>query len=369
MTQATEHDPDPEAAQAVEPARVEEIETPVSRAAPAPSAKRRGGAAALFIGGVCAAAVGAAATIYLLPQLPARWQPAAAVIAARSAEQAARSDALQAEIDALRAAIPQVPSLDPVQANLARAEARIAELESRPAPVIADSAPALAALQSELADLRAQLAQGAGGAQTTSAEIAAAAAQASARIVAAESEAATVRARAEADAAALRAEAEASAAQTLKQAAVARLRAAFDAGSPLSEPLAQLRATGASVPIELAAEVPTITSLRESFAPAARAALAAARREAPGASMLDRLSSLLLAQTGARSLTPRQGDDADAVLSRAEAALAAGDLEAALAETGKLSDAAGAEMAAWRALAERRLAATNALAALAQSLN
>ena len=84
---------------------------------------------------------------------------------------------------------------------------------------------------------------------------------------------------------------------------------------------------------------------------------------------MDRIGAFLLAQTGARSLEPREGDDPDAVLSRAEAALAAGDLATVMTEIGTLPEAGQAEMSDWIALAEQRLAATNALGALAQSLN
>ncbi|MDP2062101.1 MAG: hypothetical protein Q8J98_03245 [Phaeovulum sp.] len=351
--------PEPKMAALAEPTEV----------APEPARKRRGTFMPLLLGGVVAAALGAGATMYLLPLLPARWQPASALLAASTAEQAARFDALRAELAALRAAVPQAPDLGPLQAALAEAEARLAAVEARPAPVMTDATPAVEALRDELAALRAELAAGAGSPQTTSAEIAAAAAEASARIVAAETEAAAVRARAEADAAALRAEAEASASRALARAAAAQLAAAIESGAPLAEAVAQLRLAGVDVPPELAAEVPTLTALRDGFVPAARAALAAARAEAPGAGMLDRLGTLLLAQTSARSLTAREGVDADAVLSRAEAALAAGDLTAALAEVSALPDAARAEMATWQALAERRLAATRALANLAQSLN
>jgi hypothetical protein len=52
------------------------------------------------------------------------------------------------------------------------------------------------------------------------------------------------------------------------------------------------------------------------------------------------------------------------VLSRAEAALAAGDLDAALAELGALPEAARAPLAGWIATVETRRAAEAGLAAL-----
>ncbi len=342
---------------------------PVLPPPPPPPRKRRGGWLALLLGGVGAAALGAGATFYLLPQLPARWQPAAAMIAASDAAQAERLAAVQAELGALQASIPAAPDLGPLQTALAGLDARLAALEARPVASVADTGPAIEALQGELAAIRTELAQGATGTQATTAEIAAAAADASARIVAAEAEAAALRAKAEADAVALRAEAEAAASKAQARAAVAQLGAALDSGAPLAAPLAALGAAGITVPAALSADVPSLAALRDGFTPAARAALAAARTADPGASLMDRLGSYLLAQTGARSLEAREGDDADAVLSRAEAALATGDVEGALAAISALPEAGRAELANWAALAERRVAATQALAALAQGLN
>lgn len=74
-------------------------------------------------------------------------------------------------------------------------------------------------------------------------------------------------------------------------------------------------------------------------------------------------------QLGARSVTPREGDDPDAVLSRAEAAVVDGQLDAALAEIAALPETARAEMAGWEAAAAKRLSAMRAAETLAQSLN
>ena len=368
MTEKPDEDPTP-AETPIEPVAMPE---PVSAPLPEPAAvprKRRGGALTMLLAGVAAAAIGAATAVYLLPLLPARWQPAAEMIAASDAAQAERVAALQAELSGLRAAMPQTPDIGPLTEAVAALDARMAALEARPAPVLPDNAATIDALRAELAAIRAELAQAPGNPQTTSAEIAAAAAEAAARIVAAETEAAAVRAAAEADAARLRGEAAATASKELASAAVARLAAALDAGAPLAPALADLDAAGVTVPAVLAQDVPTLAMLREDFGAAARAALATARAEAPGEGLLDRLGSFLLAQTGARSLTARDGTDADAVLSRAEAALNRGDLHATLAEIATLPQGARAEMAAWVALAERREAATRALADLAQSLN
>ena len=54
-------------------------------------------------------------------------------------------------------------------------------------------------------------------------------------------------------------------------------------------------------------------------------------------------------------MAPRDGDDPDAVLSRAEAALQSGDLQAALDTLTALPDVARAELADWTARATHRI--------------
>ena len=63
-----------------------------------------------------------------------------------------------------------------------------------------------------------------------------------------------------------------------------------------------------------------------------------------------------LARSG-RVVEPREGDDVDAILSRAEAALRGGDIDSALAELGALPAVAAEKLTDWRARAEARAAA------------
>jgi hypothetical protein len=86
------------------------------------------------------------------------------------------------------------------------------------------------------------------------------------------------------------------------------------------------------------------------------------------AGAMERFGAFLRSQTGARSTAPRAGDDPDAVLSRAEGALAEGQIAAALTLLEALPEAGRAEVAAWRAAAEARLAAVDAAEALAAAL-
>ena len=78
----------------------------------------------------------------------------------------------------------------------------------------------------------------------------------------------------------------------------------------------------------------------------------------------DRFAAFLRRQTNARSLAPREGDDADAILSRAEAALSAGDLPTALSELDALPDSARTTMEGWISDAADRAAAVSAAAEL-----
>jgi len=122
------------------------------------------------------------------------------------------------------------------------------------------------------------------------------------------------------------------------------------------------------VPAVLAANaelgVPTLADLKLGFTAPARAALDASRRELAGGSAGQRIGAFLQTQLGARSTVPRDGDGPDAILSRAEAAIAEGALNAALAELSGLPAAGQAEMADWVAMAQTRIDAQAAIAAL-----
>ncbi|MDA9945013.1 hypothetical protein N9D77_10075 [Paracoccaceae bacterium] len=107
-----------------------------------------------------------------------------------------------------------------------------------------------------------------------------------------------------------------------------------------------------------------LEQLKQQFPSAARRALAASDPAEPANFSAARLGAFLKRQLNARSLAPQTGASTDAILSRAEAALASGDLSAALAEIADLTPAPAAQMAAWKALAEQKLARQNALLSL-----
>ncbi len=151
--------------------------------------------------------------------------------------------------------------------------------------------------------------------------------------------------------------------------AVARLRAVVETGAPYFDVISTME----DVPAELADHartgIPTLLMLQQEFPGAARASLAASRSYSGDGTIRDRIVTFLRQATNARSLTPREGDSADAILSRAEASVAEGDLLAALAELATLPHAARPAMADWIAKAEFRLAVLGAIDVLAGGMN
>ncbi|GKY86503.1 COG4223 family protein [Sinisalibacter aestuarii] len=368
-----EQDAAPEPRDAVETPTTDDAgatpEPPKDSAAPA--AKPRGGAAALsgfVIGGVLAAAIGFVAARYVVPEgwpfpgVAPEEDPVALAVEAQGADIAALQQAMAGMSDAV-AALRSDSGLDALRADLSAqigglnetltaADARLDEIETRLAAVerLAPEGSAAArmaaeAYERELAALRKLF----------------------------EDELAQVQA-AEGSAVELQAQAAEAAQAAAGRAALARVTAALETGQPFAEALADLaESTGTEAPAALAgfAEtgVPTLAGLQESFPEAARAALDASVRAAVESGEMSRFSAFMRTQLGTRSLEAKEGDDADAVLSRAEAALRQGDLAVVLRELDALPAAGQPAMAAWRAEAETRRAAVDAGAALARELN
>lgn len=167
------------------------------------------------------------------------------------------------------------------------------------------------------------------------------------------------------------AEAELSAQEAMTRAALSRIGAALDSGAGFAAAVDDLRDAGVEVPDDLEAVaadgVATLSSLQERFPDLAREALAEARQASGEAT--DDVMGFLRAQLGLRSLEPREGNDPDAVLSRAEAALRDGRLTDTLAGVEQLPEEARAVLSGWISDATRRRNATAAAEALAQTLN
>ena len=273
----------------------------------------------------------------------------------RIAEQAAEIAALSGQLAALPTAPTQsdidaavLVSTEAGAAALANLTERVDDLALRLEALEARPFSALPeglfddAMQAALAALRADL-----DAQRAEIEgLAASAAEVAAATAAAEVAAATA----------------AAARETLAKSALAQIVAAINTGVAFDDPLADLEeALSAAAPAGLAAAalegVATLSELQDSFPDAARAALAAARDAGEDGSAVTNFIGFLRQQFEVRSVEPREGDDVDAILSRAEAALRGGEIDGALAELGALPAIAAEKLADWRARAEARAGA------------
>ncbi len=367
----------------------------VSAPAPDPSRSeppRQSSAMPLVIGGIVAALIGFGVSQVVPGGWPLRADTGLdATVKAQAAEIARLSDALQA----LPAPAPP-PDLSPVEAQLATLTDRIAAAETSVAAIPAavtplDPGPRIGDLEKRIAKLEAlppgTVIEGGTGPDpaamaalsqeiaTLKSDIAAQAGSSAAAIAAvnAAAEAArTALAEAQAQAATLTEQAKATAAAADARAALGRIGAAVETGAPFATALGALTDAGITVPDPLAAAaasgLPTLASLQTSFPDAARLALDESLRAGMGTGTMDRFGAFLRTQTGARSLTPREGGDPDAILSRAEAALRAGDLSTTLAEIATLPEAGQAALATWTAQAQARVAGVAALATLAATL-
>lgn len=338
-------------------------DAPPPPAAPEQVVIRKGGFVPMLLGGVIAGAIGLGAGYYLSSE---GILPGKAEIEALKTEtsqeiqaQAERIDALSAQLAATEA--PDTSRLEAGQAELRDAlgalSARITDTENRLGEM-ADrveglssqsltegaSDAAVAAYEAELEKLQQAMA-------AQRAEIAAMVAQAEEK----------------------EQNAEETAQATMRRAALARILTALDTGSSYASALADLQAAGVTIPDPLADSaadgVATLSDLQTRFPDAARAALAAARAAAIETGEPGGARAFLRNVLGARSLEPREGNDPDAILSRAEAATRDGRLTDALAEIEALPDVARAELADWAADAQRRMAVVAAAQKLSEDLN
>lgn len=318
-------------------------------AAPLPPPPRRASMIGPVIGGIIAAMLG-----YGLAQFVPHGWPIADTTALQS-QLAAQADALAA----FKTKLAELPQPDTTLS------ARVTALEqAKPADTSALD-QRIAALETQLTAMAAQPADG-------SAASAAALAQLQADVTALKtsgpSSAAMDAKLADADAklAAVTDAAQATVKATAANAAIGQIAAALDSGAPFTAAVDSLAA--ANLPAVLTDHaktgLPSLQALTASFPDAARVALDASLRANMGDSWTARASAFLRNQTGARSLTPREGTDPDAVLSRAEAALNTGDLATTLAELATLPPEGQAAMADWLARCTLRQQAIIAVQAL-----
>lgn len=328
-------------------------------------AERRGtGFLPLVLGGLVAGAIGyAIPTWFLSPDDPAA--------------DTSRIEAVEAELAELAAIAANGPAVDTaalgdaqetLAADVAALLERVEALEVRAADASAAGAEAAAQRMDELAGRVDSLAaevedatgrlDAIGGESTTAADALAAlssrldgvVSDLGGRVSAVESGLEEVTARASS----VEDEAEALA----REAARNQIRIALDSGAPYAEPLAVLgdAPPGLAEPAE--GGVATEAALLADFPELAREALRVARAETAEGGV----GALLSSAFGARSLEPREGDDPDAVLSRAEAAAREGDLATALEEIEALPEPAQAVFDDWTARARMRIEAETAAA-------
>lgn len=375
---------------------------------------RKAGFWPVAFGGVVAAGLGAAAAIWALPHLPAGWLPeqeeaaidagairteavAAATAAATAAAEEAVANAPAAEAslpDDLQAMLKDhtqriaaleeagasgpatrdaategsedaggspsdagnaslVPSdeagtaaidLSELQRQLEEQAAKIAELEARPS-IDPEAAARVQALADEAQSLQEQI-----GGMASDVE---------SRIAAVQEEAAR-----------LQEETAESTRRAQAVAAVASLQAALDKGVTAQEAQQAFTDAGMDAPEALQKDIPSLDELQTGFGDASRAALRVTRSDTEGGGG-NALTNFLKAQTGARSVAPREGDDPDAVLSRANAGVEAGDIAAALDEMQTLPENARQvpAMAEWLAGAQAYNDAQAALSDLSAPTN
>ena len=228
--------------------------------------------------------------------------------------------------------------IETLSTAMAALEARILDVEKRPMAE-SISPDAISAYETEMTDLRAAIAAHRADIESMTAE--ARALEASARADAIKSEGTNW---------------------------VTEISVAIANGQPFAAPLTALRDEGvdiADVLMDASVEgVSTQSELAAAFPDYARLALAAVRSAETEGDAAGGIMTFLQNQLGVRSVSPRDGDSADAVLSRAEAAAQAGDVASAMAELDALPEVGMSAMADWVALANQRTAVEMARDAL-----
>ncbi|TKW66336.1 MAG: hypothetical protein DI616_10260 [Paracoccus denitrificans] len=355
----------------------------------APVVVRKGGFWPMALGGAVAAGIGAAAAIWAMPHLSAADADAPAVdpAAIRSDAVAAATEAgASAGTEAAQSAIAALPAdggdTSALQAELTAQADKIAALEARLAAPSdgageASTADASADLNNEIGALRQVidtqgrqieelLARPQMDPQTL--DRVQSLAQ-SADQVKAEIESAAADARQSLDA--VQQEAQAATQRARVVASVATLSASLEHGQSADEAVEQLESAGVEVPAPLAQEdLPTLVQIQMGFDAVARAALKESlKAESRDGGAMTAVGNFLRVQTGARSVEPREGDDPDAVLSRAGALVEQGEIATALEEIAALPPEGQRAIADWKAQAQAYLDAEAALHDVATTLN
>ena len=322
---------------------------------------RKGGFVPMVLGGVIAAVIGFGGALYFGDQLGLGADTDVA-LAEMAAKLETQSEALVAVNERLSATRDQSGGAREAADTAAAQVAKMNDVLSAYTTELGSVSQAVATLEARLTDIEKRpLNEGLGAAAIAAYE----------REVMDLKELVSAQ---KAEAAELKDKADLSAKSALARSSVTRIVAALDSGAPYRAAVVDLRSTtgdGVAAVLEDHADsgVVTTAALLESYPEVARATLAKAREDKVDAGSGNKLGNFLKTQFGARSVEARDGADTDAVLSRAEAALKAGDLSAALAELDTLAEGPKTVMAGWVAQAQTRAAATQAAEDLAQTLN
>ena len=139
-----------------------------------------------------------------------------------------------------------------------------------------------------------------------------------------------------------------------------------EAGQGFKDPLAKFQQiTDATIPRVLSVAslkgVKNLEELINAFPEAARAAIAAERKDSAYDGTFESLLEFIKSKFQERSVVPREGTNADAILSRVEAALKNGNLDIAIHELAKLKPPAADIMAVWQALLLQRIEVIKAI--------
>ncbi len=227
--------------------------------------------------------------------------------------------------------------------ELAALDTRLGDVENRPVPDVGATAQAVATYERELAAMRLMFER----------ELQ--------RVEDAQTEAIEAQ-----GVAAVRAE------NVAEAAAMAKIENALSDGTPFADALSELSTLGVEIPAALSTVagdgVASLVQLQGDFPEAARTVLIAANQAEADAGTTSGLAAFIRTQLGARSLQPKDGDSADAVLSRAEAALRNADITGALAELETIPDVAKAPLAGWVNAARTRQDTIDAITVLAETM-
>lgn len=348
--------------------------------------KKKGGAMGLILGGVIAAVIGFGLARYVVPdgwpvpspntvtmqatmaEFESQLAAQSEMISGQAAQIAGQAEQIAIQVVLLEA---QMASISDLEQQLAassedlgsKLETGLSDLQAqvRTLPRLSDDTVLPADLEALLRAQRIQVEELQTRLEAEAGEI-----QGKLENMTAFAEGQIASAQQEAEAAA-RAEARAKARDAMNQ-----VRLALANAEPYAEYLETI-AGAVDVPEGLSASaengVATHAALQSEFGPVARSALSASLKELAGDSPAERLTLFFKDQIGARSLTPQEGSDPDAVLSRAEAAVREGDLGAALDTLNGLPDSGKAELGDWIERAQARGNAVSAFEAISDALS